>query len=83
MLAAVKTPMLLTHHWRDIDEETGSLMGAISDEQVRGVRRLVTGAGQEFELVDAPDSAHAMHRHDPELFATTIRDWSSGLGSTD
>jgi pimeloyl-ACP methyl ester carboxylesterase len=77
MLAAARTPMLLTHHYRDIDAETGSLMGAISEEQVRGVRRLVTGAGQEFALLDVPDAAHAMHRHDPELYARTLVDWGA------
>ncbi len=79
MLAGARAPMLLTHHYRDIDAETGSLMGAISEEQVRRVRDLVTAAGQPFELLDVPDVAHAMHRHEPELFATTIRDWSATL----
>ena len=75
MLAAVKVPVLLTHHFRVVDAATGSLMGAISDQQVQGVRRLVTGAGQPFELLDVPDSAHAMHRHDPGLYARTIAGW--------
>ena len=79
MLAAVRTPVLLTHHFREIDPDTGGLMGAISDEQVARVRALVTQAGQRFELVDVPDMAHAMHRHDPELFARTIDDWASSL----
>jgi pimeloyl-ACP methyl ester carboxylesterase len=75
MLASVRTPVLLTHHYREIDAETGSLVGAISEEQVRRVGELVTAAGQPFELVDVPDAAHAMHRHDPERFARTIAGW--------
>ena len=82
MLSSVRTPVLLTHHFREIDAETGGLMGAISEEQVRRVGELVTGAGQSFELVDLPDAAHAMHRHDPELFATTVRTWASVPGPT-
>ena len=84
-----KVPYLKGHSARvalyatEIDAETGSLMGAISEEQVRRVGELVTGAGQPFELLDVPDAAHSMHRHDPELFATTVRRWSSGLGPTD
>ena len=31
MLAAVKTPVLLTHHFHQVDEATGALMGALSD----------------------------------------------------
>jgi hypothetical protein len=31
MLRAVKVPVLLTHHFRHVDPETGFLMGAVSD----------------------------------------------------
>ena len=42
-----------------------------------GLAALVGGsaAGQQFELLDVPDSAHAMHRHDPGLYARTIAGW--------
>jgi hypothetical protein len=80
MLASVRTPVLLTHHYPEIDPETGSLMGAVSDEQVGRARELVTReAGQPFEVVDLPDMAHAMHAHDPDRFARTILTWSSTL----
>lgn len=83
MLSSVKVPILLTHHFREIDAETGGLMGAISELQVRRARELVTATGQPFEIVDLPDMAHAMHAHEPQQFTTTILDWVSGLRSSD
>lgn len=82
MLSSVKVPMLLTHHFREIDADTGGLMGAVSDRQVRRARELVTAAGQLFEVVDLPDMAHAMHAHEPQQFTTTIVDWASRLSSS-
>jgi pimeloyl-ACP methyl ester carboxylesterase len=79
MLSSVKVPILLTHHFRAIDADTGGLMGAVSDEQVSRARDLVTAAGQPFEVVDLPDMAHSMHLHEPQRFATTIVDWTSSL----
>ncbi len=79
MLAQVRTPMLLTHHMRMIDPATGALFGAISDFQVEKVRELVTGAGQAFELVSAPDAAHSMHAADPPRFATILSAWAQAL----
>lgn len=77
MLAAAKAPILLTHHYREIDPQTGSLMGAVSDEQVRRAGRLVSEAGQPFEVLDLADMVHAMHRADPERFSRIIVDWCS------
>jgi hypothetical protein len=81
MLSSVKVPILLTHHFREIDAETGGLMGAVSDLQVRRARELVSAARQPFEVVDLPDMAHAMHAHEPQQFTATIVDWASGLSS--
>ena len=33
MLAAVKAPVLFTHHFRVVDDKSGFLMGALSDLQ--------------------------------------------------
>ena len=77
MLSSVKVPILLTHHFREIDPATGGLMGAVSDQQVACARKLVTAAGQAFEVVDLPEMAHAMHAHDPQRFTSTIVDWTS------
>ncbi len=79
MLSSVKVPILLTHHFRQIDADTGHLMGAVSDEQVKRAGELVRGAGQPFTVTDLPDMAHSMHVHDPELFSTTVVEWSATL----
>jgi len=79
MLAGLKVPALFTHHFRAVDDETGIVMGAISDYQVQQARRLVTGAGQRFDYVSFPDMAHFMHSQDPQLFTTTVVDWSLTL----
>ena len=79
MLAAARVPVLITHHWREIDAASGALMGAVSDEQVARARELISEAGQTCEVSDFPDMAHAMHAHDPEQYARTIREWSDRL----
>jgi len=79
MLAQVKTPILLTHHARRIDPESGTLIGAISDFQVARAKELVTGAGQRFDYVDAPDAMHVMHDTNPARFAAALRDWAGKL----
>lgn len=73
MLSSVEVPILLTHHFREIDPATGGLMGALSDQHVACARQLVTAAGQAFEVVDLPE----MHAHDPQQFTSTIVDWTS------
>jgi pimeloyl-ACP methyl ester carboxylesterase len=79
MLSATKVPILLTHHYRELDPETGGLMGAVSDEQVARARQLVRDAGQPIDVVDLPGMVHAMHAADPTLFTKTILDWTSRL----
>ena len=79
MLAAVKTPVLLTHHFRQVDDATGVLMGALSDLQAERVRQLVTGAGQPFELRSFPTMGHSMHGQDPALFAATVAEWAGAI----
>lgn len=79
MLATVRVPVLFTHHFRAVDSDTGAVMGAISDQQVAEVRRLVTGAGQPFEYLSFPHMAHSMHGQDPALFVSTLVEWSSRL----
>ena len=80
MLASVKAPILLTHHFREIDPATGGLMGAVSDAQVARARDLVSGADQPFELVDLPEMVHSMHAHEPQRFADIVTRWPATLG---
>jgi pimeloyl-ACP methyl ester carboxylesterase len=79
MLAAVKCPVLFTRHFRWLDEKTGTLVGAMSDQQVARVRELITGAGQAFVYKSFPEMGHAMHSLDPGLFASTLTEWAASL----
>lgn len=79
MLAQVKTPMLLTHHFQLTEPTTGMLLGALSDLQAGKVRELVTAAGQPFDYVDAPNAAHSMHAVDPPRFADILLKWAANL----
>jgi hypothetical protein len=69
MLSAVKVPVLLTHHFRNVDEASGLLMGALSDLQAARVRELVTAAGQAVDYRSFPTMGHSMHGQD-RLFRT-------------
>ena len=48
MLAQTKVPVLFTHHFRTVDEQTGRLIGAVSDLQVARARDLVAAAVAEI-----------------------------------
>ncbi len=79
MLASAKVPMLLTHHSRYVDENTGRLMGALTDLQARRVGELIRSADQPFDYISLPDAAHAMHEAQPERFAAVVSDWVGTL----
>ena len=79
MLSAVKVPVLFTHHFRMVDETSGLLMGAISDQQIERVRQLVTGAGNAFDYRSFPQMGHSMHGQDPQLYADTLTSWARTL----
>ena len=79
MLKAVKVPVLFTHHFRHVDEATGSVMGAISDLQAGRVRAIIEEAGQPFDYRSFPQMGHAMHAQDPQLFADTLSGWAAGI----
>jgi pimeloyl-ACP methyl ester carboxylesterase len=79
MLSSVKVPVLFTHHFRIIDEATGALLGASSDQQAARVRQLVTAAGQPFEYVSLPETPHSLHGHDPQLYVDTLVAWAETL----
>jgi pimeloyl-ACP methyl ester carboxylesterase len=79
MLAKVKCPVLFTHHFSQVDEKTGALIGASAVRQVDEVERLVKKAGQPFVRLSFPKMGHYMHREDPELFVRTLVDWEKTL----
>jgi pimeloyl-ACP methyl ester carboxylesterase len=79
MLAAVKVPVLMTHHFRTIDAASGRLIGALSDLQAAQAGEIIKAAGQPFDYVSLPDAAHAMHSADPERFVTVLSGWAKAL----
>lgn len=79
MLRSVKVPVLMTHHFRTIHEETGCLLGALSDLQARRAGQLIQEAGQRFEYRSFPEMGHAMHMQDPDLYASVLREWVETL----
>jgi pimeloyl-ACP methyl ester carboxylesterase len=80
MLRHVKVPILFTHHFREIDVESGGLRGAMSDVQVGYAKRLVEAAGHEFAVKSFPEMPHSMHGFDPATYVATVTGWLSGLG---
>lgn len=79
MLASVKVPVLLTHHFHFVDPASGVLMGALSDVQANRVRELVAGAGQRIDYQSFPEMGHSMHGQDPQLFADVLTKWAATL----
>jgi hypothetical protein len=77
MLRAVKVPVLLTHHFRRIDETSGYLMGALSDGQAQHVRNLLEEAGVAVDYRSFDTMGHSLHGQDPRLFTDTLVDWTS------
>ena len=73
MLRHVKVPhVLLTHHFRVVDEGTGSLMGAMADVQAARVRELLTEAGASVAYRSFPTVGHSMHGTEPDLYVGAI-----------
>jgi pimeloyl-ACP methyl ester carboxylesterase len=79
MLSRVKCPVLFTHHFSQVDEQTGNLMGASTVHQVDQVERLVKNADQPFTRLSFPQMGHSMHGQDPELFVRVLVDWEKTL----
>lgn len=80
MLRSVKVPsVLLTHHMRIVDDATGFLLGAMSDQQAQRVQVLVSGAGATVDYRSFPNVGHAMHSEQPTLYVDTLRDWAKSI----
>jgi pimeloyl-ACP methyl ester carboxylesterase len=79
MLACVKVPVLLTHHFRRVDETTGELLGALSDVQAARARALLASTGRSVDYQSFPTMGHSMHGQDPRLFADTLTRFASTL----
>jgi pimeloyl-ACP methyl ester carboxylesterase len=80
MLRQVKVPaVLLTHHFRVVDEATGALLGAMTDQQAQRVQDLLAEAGVSVTYRSIPDVGHAMHDEDPERYVDTVLEWVETL----
>jgi pimeloyl-ACP methyl ester carboxylesterase len=79
MLSSVRVPVLLTHHFRVVDETKGRLIGALSDLQAARARELISAAGQPVDYRSFPTMDHSMHGQDPKLFTDTLVDWAATL----
>ncbi|MET0903689.1 MAG: alpha/beta hydrolase [Acidimicrobiales bacterium] len=78
MLRSVQVPVLLTHHFRVVDEQ-GLLMGALSDIQAARVQALLGEAGVPVDYRSFDAMGHSMHGQDPPLFTDTLVDWVTKL----
>ncbi|MEU2801196.1 alpha/beta fold hydrolase [Streptomyces sp. NPDC007117] len=78
MLAQVKTPVLLTHHFHMTDPDTGQLMGAMTDIQAAQARRLLESTGQPvtFTTLDVP---HTMHDPMAQQYTDVVTEWAKTL----
>jgi pimeloyl-ACP methyl ester carboxylesterase len=80
MLRSVKAShVLLTQHMRIVDEASGFLLGAMSDQQAQQVQDLLAGAGVAVDYRSFPDVGHSMHGDRPELYAETLLDWVKSI----
>ncbi|KUN25929.1 hydrolase [Streptomyces antibioticus] len=78
LLAQVKTPVLLTHHFHITDPDTGQLMGAMTDIQAGQARRLLESTGQPvtYTPLEAP---HTLHEPLAQQYADIITAWIKKL----
>jgi pimeloyl-ACP methyl ester carboxylesterase len=79
MLAQVKVPVLLTHHFRAKEPKTNLFLGALSDEQAARVGELIEANGQRFDVQSFPAMGHLMHAQDPDLYARVVTEWVATL----
>jgi pimeloyl-ACP methyl ester carboxylesterase len=79
MLRSVTVPVLLTHHFRTVDETTGVLMGAMADVQAQRVQELLRQAGVTVDYRSFPTVGHSMHGTEPDLYVDTLLDWAGTL----
>jgi pimeloyl-ACP methyl ester carboxylesterase len=76
MLRSIKVShVLLTHHFRLLDENTGTLIGALADVQATRVLELLRDSGVAVEYRSFPAVGHSMHGTEPDLYVDTLLEW--------
>jgi pimeloyl-ACP methyl ester carboxylesterase len=82
MLRSVRVrSVLLTHHMRHVDDATGVLLGAMTDQQARRARDLLAEAGVTVDYRSFPDVGHSMHGERPDVYVETLLDWVGSIGA--
>jgi pimeloyl-ACP methyl ester carboxylesterase len=80
MLRSVKVShVLMTHHFRVVDQNTGTLLGALSDIQAARVLELLREAGVLVDYRSFPSVGHSMHGTEPDLYVDTLLEWTASL----
>ncbi len=80
MLRKAKTPVLITHHMRQVHPDTGVLgPGALTEAQAMRAKQLIESAGQRCEYQDHPTAMHMMHLFDPDTFTKVVVEWAASL----
>ena len=71
--------VLLTHHLRIVNEESGALMGAMADAQAVHAQSLLREAGVDVEYRSFPSAAHSLHGTQPDVYVDTLLEWVASL----
>jgi pimeloyl-ACP methyl ester carboxylesterase len=79
MLAQVKAPVLITHHVRMTDPDTGEMLGSFSELQAEKAQAIIRGAGVRVDYESFPDMPHVMHAADPARYAEVLTAWAAKL----
>ena len=79
MLSRVRCPVLFTHHGALLTMNVGTSWGAVVDEMMAQIEKLVRGTGQPFTFHSFPKMGHFLHSEDPALYVKTILDWEKTL----
>jgi pimeloyl-ACP methyl ester carboxylesterase len=79
MLSRVRCPVLFTHHGALLTMNAGSSWGAVLDEMMTQIEKLVKGTGQPFTFHSVPKMGHFLHSEDPALYVRTVLDWEKTL----
>jgi len=79
MLQRVRVPVLMTHHFRVVDD-VGNLLGAMTDQQVEHACAILRSNGAAVDYRSFPTCTHSMHSDQPDLYVDTLLDWLGSLG---
>jgi hypothetical protein len=63
-----------------VDDQTGNLLGAMTDGQATRVRELLGEAGVSVDYRSFPTVGHSMHGTEPDMFVDNLLEWVADLG---